>query len=75
MAWLLMIAQSEAPEPLLPESSSWEWVLPVGVVILVGALVVAFAVYTVRSRRLATQALTEVDEVRHSLGGRFGPST
>jgi hypothetical protein len=74
MAWLL-IAQSEAPEPVLPESSSWEWVLPVGVVFVVASLVVAFAVYIVRSRRLAPQALIEVDEVRHSLGGGPGPST
>lgn len=72
MAWLL-IAQSEPPEPLLPESSSWEWFLPVGIVFVVVALVVAFALYTVRSRRLAAQALTEVDEVRRSLGDRFGP--
>jgi uncharacterized integral membrane protein len=74
MAWLL-IAQSEAPEPiLLPGSSSWEWVLPLGVAFVVAALVVALAVYTVRSRRLAIQALAEVDEVRRSLGGGLGPS-
>ena len=73
MSWL-SIAQSEAPQPILPESSSWEWVLPVGVVFVVTALVVALAVYTVRSRRLATQALAEVDEVRHSLGSDIGPS-
>jgi hypothetical protein len=72
MAWLL-IAQSEAPEPILPESSSWDWVLALGVVLVVAALVVALAVYTVRSRRLAIQALTEVDEVHHSLGGGFDP--
>jgi hypothetical protein len=72
MAWLL-IAQSEAPEPILPESSSWDWVLALGVVLVVAALVVALAVYTVRSRRLAIQALTEVDEVRYSLGGGFDP--
>jgi hypothetical protein len=74
MAWLL-IAQSEAPEPILPESSTWEWVLPVVVVFVVAALVVAVAFYTVRSRRLAIRALAEVDEVRQSVGSGLGRST
>jgi uncharacterized integral membrane protein len=74
MAWLL-IAQSEAPEPILPESTTWQWVLPVGVVFVVAALLVAITVYTVRSRRLATRALAEVNEVRHSLRSGGGRST
>ena len=74
MAWLL-IAQSEAPEPILPESSSWAWLLPVGFVLVAVALVALLAVYTLRSRRLAVRALTEANEVRRSSGGGFdGPA-
>ena len=69
MAWLL-IAQSEAPEPILPESSAWDWLLPVGVVLVAVALMVSLAIYVVRSRRLATLALAGVEQIRGSHGDR-----
>ena len=69
MAWLL-IAQSEAPAPILPESSAWDWLLPVGVVLVAVALMVSLAIYVVRSRRLATLALAGVEQICGSHGDR-----
>jgi hypothetical protein len=66
MAWGLL-AQSEAPEPLLPEGSSWDWLLSLGVAFVVVAVLVAVAIYVVRSRRLAAQAIAEVEQLRSSL--------
>jgi hypothetical protein len=63
------LAQPEAPMPLLSESSSWDWLLSLGVVLVVVAALVAAAVYVVRSRRLAAHAIAEVDELRSSLCG------
>jgi len=68
----LLLAQAEAPEPLLPESGSWQWLLPLGVAFVVAAVLLAVAIYVVRSRRLAAQAIAEVDELRSFLRG---PST
>ena len=51
----LFIGQTEAPEPILPESTIGQWLLSVGVLLVVLALVVALGLYTVRSRRLAVQ--------------------
>ena len=66
MAWHLL-AQSEAPKPILPERSSWDWLLSFGVVFVVVAVLVAVAIYVVRSRRLAAQAIAEVGDLRSSL--------
>lgn len=67
MLWLVF-AQSQAPGPILPEDSSWDWLLSVGVVLAVVAVLGCVAIYVVRSRRLAAQALSEVRDLRSSMG-------
>jgi hypothetical protein len=68
MAWLVL-AQSEAPEPILPESGSiWDWLLPVGVGLAVVMVLALFAIYVVRTRRLATQAIAEVRALSEPTG-------
>jgi len=73
MVWLLF-AQSEAPAPLLPEDSSWDWLLSVGALLAVVAVLGCVAIYVVRSRRLAAQAISEVRDLRSSMG-ESGPAS
>jgi hypothetical protein len=65
----LVFAPSQAPDPIPPEdSSSWDWLLPVGIALAVVAALGRVAIHLVRSRRLATQALFEVRGLRSSVG-------
>jgi hypothetical protein len=73
MVWL-RFAQSQAPDPVLPESSSWDWLLSVGVLVAVVAVLGCVAIYLVRSRRLAAQAISEVRDLRSSMG-ESGPAS
>ena len=56
MPWQAL-SQAQAPEPLLPEQSATSWVMPLVLALLLLACCVAVAVYVVRTRRLAAQAL------------------
>jgi hypothetical protein len=67
MLWLVF-AQSQAPGPILPGESGWDWLLSVSVVLAVVAVLGCVAIYVVRSRRLAAQALSEVRDLRSSMG-------
>ena len=55
------LSQAQAPEPLLPEQSATSWVMPLVLALLL-ACCVAVAVYVVRTRRLAAQALQAYED-------------